>query len=659
MLNVLKEKILDLMDVLCWKIIRLIAFGSFFIFIPSVFADNTIHVTASHLEVPLELKTWKLYLGDDPKYATPNFNDSLWKAVLVPKDRWKDAGHPQYGWYRIKFRIGKELQEQKLGISLGRIGDADEFFLNGVKVNQTGLIPDGGAVPHFRNVNHKWRVYELPQNSLHYDGINSIAVRVYKEDYHQQGGGIFFGTPKIGSFDKLRLHGLWDYCWTTVKSVLLALIILFIFFDMMIVWWKFPRSKEHLYLALTAFFAALIALCQSRFLYEFDFKILYLDKLNEYALFISCFFQTKFFESLFERKNRVIDYFNTLVCVVMCVLTTASSNSTELMQLCQYWILTLPLFFGYWIFLCCQGFGTNKKEAITILTGLSVMLVFAANDSLAYWDIYVFYDFIPLGFFALFMAMRYAIALRFEKVSKEEEMARSWALLGQSSSELAHDIRSPLNVVKLYTGQIHKRLNDPKFIDEFQRNVDSKVNEMASLVKYLLDSSRNKVKRTDYIELEKIIDESLSKIELGQNIELIKEYGINGTKIFADIHSLPRAFENLIRNAKEAIQGEGTIKIVTSLMGWGKKRIEIKIMDNGCGMTKEVLSKLFIPFYTNKEHGTGYGLSIVHKIIKDHDGSIKVESKPGQGTIFTIYLPVSKEGSVTPGSATQEKRGAA
>ena len=77
------------------------------------------------------------------------------------------------------------------------------------------------------------------------------------------------------------------------------------------------------------------------------------------------------------------------------------------------------------------------------------------------------------------------------------------------------------------------------------------------------------------------------------------------------------------------------------LHGSQSPRIEIQVRDTGCGIKKEIIDKIFDPFYTTKDNGTGLGLSVVHKIIQDHDGTISVKSTEESGTVFSIYLPRS------------------
>jgi two-component system NtrC family sensor kinase len=108
----------------------------------------------------------------------------------------------------------------------------------------------------------------------------------------------------------------------------------------------------------------------------------------------------------------------------------------------------------------------------------------------------------------------------------------------------------------------------------------------------------------------------------------------------ADPVQLKQVFVNLLNNAAEALAGSGSITLTTRPLD--AHQVEIQISDTGCGIPQESLGKLFTPFFTTKPpgRGTGLGLSIVYGIIKMHRGQIYVRSKAGQGTTFTVILPV-------------------
>jgi signal transduction histidine kinase len=143
-------------------------------------------------------------------------------------------------------------------------------------------------------------------------------------------------------------------------------------------------------------------------------------------------------------------------------------------------------------------------------------------------------------------------------------------------------------------------------------------------------------------DLNAIIEESvfLTKKQAQFNdVTLKTELSEDPPKAFIDKDQIQQTLINLILNAVEATAPGGNV-VLTSRYNPTNKMIVLKVRDTGCGIPKENLDKIFDPFFTTRENGTGLGLSITHSIIEQHGGKIEVESAPGQGTTFTILLPV-------------------
>jgi len=112
-----------------------------------------------------------------------------------------------------------------------------------------------------------------------------------------------------------------------------------------------------------------------------------------------------------------------------------------------------------------------------------------------------------------------------------------------------------------------------------------------------------------------------------------------------DVSQIEQVFTNILLNAAEAMDGEGTIS-VSSRLSSDNGMMEVSVKDTGPGILPEHIDRLFDPFFTTKEvgHGTGLGLAVSYGIIERHEGRIKVESKPGGGTTFVVQLPLKGEG---------------
>ena len=131
---------------------------------------------------------------------------------------------------------------------------------------------------------------------------------------------------------------------------------------------------------------------------------------------------------------------------------------------------------------------------------------------------------------------------------------------------------------------------------------------------------------------------------LFHNIKIINDFEASLPMAVIDPSQIERVFMNLIINAAEAMNGSGQLTSSTSFDSINNI-IEVKFTDTGQGITKEDLGKIFDPFFTTKEvgHGTGLGLAISYGIVKEHGGTISVESKVSKGTTFCVRLPIRVE----------------
>jgi signal transduction histidine kinase len=152
--------------------------------------------------------------------------------------------------------------------------------------------------------------------------------------------------------------------------------------------------------------------------------------------------------------------------------------------------------------------------------------------------------------------------------------------------------------------------------------------------------------------LHKILDRCLllaqHRVE-GRQIVFDRKFQAEKDVLDGDGHQLEQAFVNLMLNAVEAINGSGALSVSTESLpddespsrdGETRRWMRIRITDTGAGIALENMSRLFEPFFTTKQNGTGLGLAVTRRIIEEHNGSIQVESRSGEGTTFTVLLPM-------------------
>jgi two-component system sensor histidine kinase AtoS len=144
------------------------------------------------------------------------------------------------------------------------------------------------------------------------------------------------------------------------------------------------------------------------------------------------------------------------------------------------------------------------------------------------------------------------------------------------------------------------------------------------------------------ININDLLDDTLRLVNfkmIKPKVKVSKQYNHSLPIIPVDEEQIKQVFLNLIINGIQAIEAEGEISIATD-MNQTENLVWISIRDTGAGIKPENLKRLFDPFFTTREKGTGLGLPVVHKIVDLHGGHIEVESQPGEGAIFRVYLPV-------------------
>lgn len=226
---------------------------------------------------------------------------------------------------------------------------------------------------------------------------------------------------------------------------------------------------------------------------------------------------------------------------------------------------------------------------------------------------------------------------RLEREARETEKLRAVATM---AAGLCHELRNPLQVIQTHAEFLPERYNDPDFRQKCSEALRTETKRINVLLKELMEFAKPKPAKLRSIEPHVVLDSTLNLLNadlLKHKITLERQYRADGAKILADPDQIRQVVLNLILNAMQAIGQEGNIVVTTRQDGvW----FVLEVQDTGPGIPSKILSKLFQPFNTTKEDGNGLGLSVSHSIIQSHQGRISVESKPGEGTCFTVKLPL-------------------
>jgi two-component system NtrC family sensor kinase len=219
--------------------------------------------------------------------------------------------------------------------------------------------------------------------------------------------------------------------------------------------------------------------------------------------------------------------------------------------------------------------------------------------------------------------------------------------IGELISGIAHELNNPLTGVMGYSQLLQLR----KDLDDRAKDNLLKINNLAlrcqKIVQNLLSFARKQKPERTFSDINEILDKTveLRGYELQvNNIEITRELDRHLPKTIADAHQLQQVFLNIVTNAEQAMleaNGKGHLTIRTR-SNPDKSRVIVEIVDDGPGIPENHLTRIFDPFFTTKEvgKGTGLGLSLSYGMIKEHGGNIYARSKPGEGAVFIIELPI-------------------
>ncbi|MCC9606176.1 PAS domain S-box protein [Blastopirellula sp. JC733] len=244
-----------------------------------------------------------------------------------------------------------------------------------------------------------------------------------------------------------------------------------------------------------------------------------------------------------------------------------------------------------------------------------------------------------------------------EFTEKEEQLRQSQKLeaIGTLTGGIAHEFNNLLQVILGYSDCVMASFtpDDPRLDD--MAKVVTATEDAVRLTGQLLTFGRRQKLEKSLVDLNQVARDVVAMLRplVDANIEIIVNCDSSIPPILADVGQLRQVLFNLCLNAQDAIQDAGRIEIMTSARLATSPHdapsgdapsflsVSIAVKDSGCGITKELKSKIFDPFFTTKEvgEGTGLGLAVVHGIVRDLNGTIEVESEPGEGATFLLTFP--------------------
>ena len=223
-----------------------------------------------------------------------------------------------------------------------------------------------------------------------------------------------------------------------------------------------------------------------------------------------------------------------------------------------------------------------------------------------------------------------------EKLVRQEKLA----ILGQLAGGVGHELRNPLGVLSnavYFLKLVQPDANDK--VKEYLHIMESEIKTAEKIVSDLLDFSRIKSIDRQLTDPQALIDEALHRYPVPERVQVKTEIEPNLPQVYVDPRQMVQVLGNMITNAQQAMPDGGELTLNAS---HSQDRVAISVRDTGIGIAPENLEKLFEPLFTTKARGIGLGLSVCKNLVEANQGTIQVESKPGEGSCFTVLLPIAQ-----------------
>lgn len=232
------------------------------------------------------------------------------------------------------------------------------------------------------------------------------------------------------------------------------------------------------------------------------------------------------------------------------------------------------------------------------------------------------------------------------ELARQMRLRENLASLGEMSAGIAHEFKNSLATILGYA-QMLRNEGNATVVSDFAGRIAEETSNLSRVVTDFLnfarpqDSDPEATAGTEPIQFRKLIEECSQPYDVDLRLEIPEQVEITG-----DQTAWRQAFANLVRNSAEAAKNGARVQVRISAHN-AEGQLKIRVQDNGCGIPPEQLEKIFIPFFTTKDRGTGLGLALVHRIVTRHGGTIQASSSD-QGTEFLLTLPAASQ----PGAQT-------
>ena len=229
------------------------------------------------------------------------------------------------------------------------------------------------------------------------------------------------------------------------------------------------------------------------------------------------------------------------------------------------------------------------------------------------------------------------------RLQQQLERHKKLSAMGEMAAGLAHQLRTPLATALLYAANLAKDgLRDADRL-RFSERIRERLHYLERMIQEMLMFVRGEAVGEEIFDLDALLQELAQIMEpqmTGRGVRFATAGSAAGRRLRGGRKALSGALLNLLENALQACEPGGAVALEVEVRGGDAT---VRVRDDGCGIAPEVQERLFEPFFTTRQEGTGLGLAIARSVVEAHGGAVRVESAPGEGSTFTVRLPLFAE----------------
>jgi signal transduction histidine kinase/CheY-like chemotaxis protein/HPt (histidine-containing phosphotransfer) domain-containing protein len=653
------------------------------------------------LDRPISLSAfWRQRVGDDPRWAQADYDDSSWTTAAVPMG-WGRQGGPRapYAWYRLTVQVGpeglgptpEERARLRLGLAIGKVDSAYELFAGGQRLGGVGALPPARRVDYDRQA-----IYFVPTSAIEPGGRLVLALRAWKSDATSPSvPAPVEGAFRLGPVEELTRDAL----YAELPSLVFAALFVAAGLYHLQLFRRQPDLREYLWFGLVAIATGAYTLLRSQWKYAISDDFVHMKEMEHALLYATSILFVQFLWTFLSRPVsaplRVFQACNALGG--LAVLLPGLALNARLLPL---WELGGLILVAALLWEVGRAAWRGHPEARTVGIGLVMVTGCYVHDiALERAWIAPSVPLIHLGFVAFLSSMALSLANRFSRVYHEVDHLRRD--LEERVEKRTGELSGRTDELSKANDQLRQRTQElaeasrakSQFVANMSHEIRTPMNGVIGMAS-LLQSTPLTHEQRDYVDtigssgraLLRIIDDILdfSKIESGhlalESVDLVpRQLVAEVIRLFAplakakgldlaatvedgvahvlrgDPGRLRQALVNLVGNAvKFTEQGRITVRIRVEEEEPGAQIVRFAVRDTGIGIPPDALSRLFQPFAqadgstTRRYGGTGLGLVISKRLVELMGGQLGVMSEPGEGSVFWFTARLERSALTAP-----------